>query len=128
MQEEKEPKIFYKIEAGKKYRIWKSTYNDQNYYKIQITQTNYDKTKDKFYIAVQFKKGVELQNETDIIINCAYENYRKNPKDQYNYIPYYVITDFTICERQEQIEAKAYQDYRDTLNENEVEIDNNFLD
>lgn len=128
MQEEKTPKIYYKIEVGKKYRIWKSSFNDRTFYKIQITQTNYDKTKEKFYIGVQFKKNVELANETDIIINEAFENYRKNPKDPYNYIPYYVITDFTICEREEQMKAQAYKDYQDTLNENEVNIDDNFLD
>ena len=128
MQEEREPKIFYKVEAGKKYRIWKNVYNDQAYYKILVTQTNYDKSKDKIYINVQFKKNVELPNETDIIINCAYENFRKNPKDPYNYIPYYVITDFEIVQNQEQIEAQALDDYRDTLYENEVTIDDNFLD
>ena len=126
MQEEKKDIIYHKLEAGKKYRIWKSTYHDKDYYKIAFQQKNYDNTKDQFYIGVQFKKGVELQNETDIIIHCAYENFRKNTKDEYNWIPYYMITDFEIVERQEQIEKQAYDDFRANLDEIE-EIDESDL-
>ena len=117
MNETKEPKIYYKIEAGKKYRIWKSTYNEKDYYKIQVTQKNYDGTKDTFYIGVQFKRGIDLPNETDIIIKTAYENFRKNPKDQYNWIPYLLITDFETCEREEQVIQQAYDEFRDNLDE-----------
>lgn len=126
MQEEKEDKIFHKIEAGKKYRVWKKTVNDINYYSIQATQKNYDDTTDKFYLAVQFKKGVELMNETDIIIHCAYENLRKNPKDPYNPMYYLLITDFEVVERQEQITQQALNDYNEAINE--ISIDDNFLD
>lgn len=126
MQEEREDKIFHKIEAGKKYRVWKKTTNDVNYYSIQATQKNYNGTTDKFYLAVQFKKGVELTNGTDIIIHCAYENLRNNPKDQYNPIYYLVITDFEIVERQEQIEEQALNDYNNAIDE--VSIDDDFLD
>ena len=71
-----------------------------------------------------------LDNETDIIIHSAYENMRKNPKDDYNPIYYLVITDFEIVERQEQLEKQAYADFQQNLyeNENEVQIDDTFLD
>lgn len=126
--EEKEQRIYTKLQAGKKYRIFKTVYNDNIYYKIQLTQTNYEGTKDKFYVGVQFKKGVVLDNETDIILKTVYQNYRKNPKDQYNWIDYYVVTDFEIVERQEQIEANALDEFRENLNENEIDIDDDFLD
>ena len=118
--EQEEYRIYRKIEPGHKYRVFKTTYNDNNYYKIQITQTNYDKTKTKFYQQVTFKRGVELSNETDIIIKQAYENCRENPKDKYNPVFYLVINDFEIVERQEQIEAKAFDEFRDNLNEIEI--------
>lgn len=118
--EQEEYRIYTKLQAGKKYRVFKSTYNDNVYYKIQLTQTNYEGTKDKFYVGVQFKKGVVLDNETDIILKKVYQNYRKNPKDPYNWIDYYVITDFEIVERQEQIEANALDEFRENLNEIEV--------
>ena len=121
MEEEKQPVIFHKIEAGKKVRIFKNTYNDKNFYKIQITQTNYStKEKEKFYEQVVFKRGVDLPNETDIIIKCAYENCRQNPKDPYNPIMYLNIIDFEQLESQEQLEEKAYDEFRDNLNDIEI--------
>lgn len=127
--EGKEQKIYYKLEAGKKYRVWKSTYNDKNFYKIQVTQTNYDQTKDKYYVDLQFKKGVDLPNESDIIIKCAYENYRKNSVDQYHPIVYYMITDFELLENEERNKQNAYDEFRTNLDENEmVDIDDAFLD
>lgn len=119
MAEEKENKIYHKIEAGRKVRVFKSTYNDRNYYKVQVKQKNYDDTEDIFYVPLQFKKGVELENQTDIIIKEAYENMRKNPKDEYNQITYLVVTDFDIVERQEQVQAQAFKDFQDNLNANE---------
>lgn len=121
MGEQKEDKIYHKVEAGRKIRIFKNTYNDQNYYRIQVKQKHYDDTEDIFYVPVQFKKGVELENQTDIIINEAFENMRINSKDQYNPIYYLVITKFTIVEREEQVQAQAYKDFQDNLYANEQE-------
>jgi hypothetical protein len=121
MEENKEYKIYHKVEAGRKIRVFKNTYNDRNYYRVQVKQKNYDNTEDIFYVPLQFKKGVELENQTDIIIKEAYENMRKNPKDEYNQITYLVITDFEIVEREEQIQAQAYKDFQDNLFENEQE-------
>lgn len=119
MEEKQEYKIYHKVEAGRKVRIFKNTYNDQNYYRIQVKQKNYDNTEDIFYVPVQFKKGVELDNQTDIIIKCAYENMRKNKNDEYNPIYYLVITEFEKVENEEQAQAQAYKDFRDNLDQNE---------
>lgn len=114
---------FHKLEVGQKIRVFKNTYNDRNYYKFQTTQKHYDKTEDKFYIPLQFKKGVELDNETDIVVKQFVENCRRNPKDEYNPVHYYQINGFEIVESQEKIEQDAYADFRENLNENEQEID-----
>ena len=119
--EEKEQRIYTKLQAGKKYRVFKTVYNDRTFYKVQVTQNNYDGKKEKVYIGVQFKKNIELKNETDIIIYTAYQNYRKNPKDSYNWIEYYVITDFEIVESQEQKTANALDEFRDNLYNIETE-------
>lgn len=121
--EDKEQRIYTKLQAGKKYRVFKSMYQDRTFYKVQVTQNNYDGTKEKVYIGVQFKKNIELKNETDIIIYTAYQNYRKNPKDSYNWIEYYVITDFEIAESQEQKTANALDEFRDNLYNIESEDD-----
>ena len=131
---EKEQIIYHKLEAGKKIRVFKSFHNDKAFYKIQIVQKNYDNTQDKYYIDVQFKKGVELLDPTgkgiDIIINKAIENFRKNPLDNWHPIMYYQILDFEEVENQEKVVQDAYDDFRENLDENEkeVSIDENFLD
>ena len=134
--EETEGRIYHKIEPNRKVRVFSSNYQGRDYYKIQLTQKNYDGSEFKFYINVQFKKGVTLPNVdgkgTDIIIKKAYENFRPNPKDEYNPIMYLLIVDFEIKETQEQIEKEAYSKYQQNLyeneNEGEVIIDDNFLD
>ena len=131
--EENIPTIYHKIEPNKKIRVFKTTYGDKTFYKTQITQKNYDNTQDKFYIGLTFKKGIELSDPdgkgVDIIINCAFENFRKNPADKYNPIMYLMVTDFTLCEREEQIIQNAYDDFRENLDENEqVNIGDDFLD
>ena len=43
MEENKEEyKIYHKVEAGRKIRVFKNTYNDRNYYRVQVKQKNYD--------------------------------------------------------------------------------------
>ena len=119
---------YHKLEVGQKIRVYKSTFSDKNYYKFQVTQANYDGTKSKFYIPIQFKKGIEVANETDIIVHQFVENLRENKADKYNPIHYYQINDFEITESQEKIAQTAYDDYRENLDDVEVNIDENFLD
>lgn len=126
--EEKNEYGYHKLEVGQKIRVFKTTWNDQNYYKFQVVQNNYDKTKSKFYITLQFKKGVEVPNESDIIVHQFVENLRPNKNDAYNPIHYYQINDFEIVESQEQIQRDALNEYNETIDENIVEIDENFLD
>ena len=125
MEEEKEEyRIYRKIEPNRKVRVFKSTFNEKTFYKIQIKQKNYDETEDIWYENVVFKKGVELDDPDgtgiDIKIKKAYENCRKNPKDEYNPIFYLMITEFELVERDEQKKAKALEKFNDNLNENET--------
>lgn len=122
MEEEKEEyRIYRKIEPNRKVRVFKSTFNEKTFYKIQIKQKNYDDTEDVWYENVVFKHGVELDDPDgkgiDIKIKKAYENCRKNPKDNYNPIFYLMITDFELVERDEQKKAAALEKFNDNLNE-----------
>ena len=122
---------YHKLEVGQKIRVFKSTFNDKNYYKFQITQKNYDGTSTKFYINLQFKKGVELQNETDIIVKQFVENLKENKADKYNPIHYYQINGFEVVENEERDKQNAYDEFRENLDANlgeQVEITDDFLD
>lgn len=121
---------YHKLEVGQKIRVYKTTFNDKNFYKFQVVQNNYDNTKTKFYIPIQFKKGVDVANETDIVVKQFVENLRENKADKYNPIHYYQINGFEEVENQEKVVQDAYDDFRENLDENEkeVSIDENFLD
>lgn len=126
MEEEQKGSIWHKIMPNHKYRIWRKDFNGQTFYNILVTQKEYDNTESKYYIPVTFKKGVSVDNQTDIKIIKAIENLRsnKNVEDKYkSYAPIfsYMITEFEIVERKEQQEAQAYQKFQETLNENEME-------
>ena len=55
--EEKKGVIYYKIMPDREYTVWKTTTpSDKVFYKVLITQENYDQTKDKFYVNLVFKK------------------------------------------------------------------------
>lgn len=120
---------YHKLEVGQKIRVFKSTFNDKNFYKFQVTQKNYEGSSSKFYINLQFLKGVDLPNETDIIVHQFVENLRENKADKYNPIHYYQINDFEVVERQEQIQQQAFDEYRESLDDNDmVTISDDFLD
>ena len=128
MEEQKEYG-FHKLEVGQKIRVYKSTFNDKDFYKFQVSQKNYDGTTTKFYIPLQFKKGVELQNETDIIVHQFVENMRENKIDKYAPIHYYQINFFEEVENEERNKQNAYDEFRTNLDENEmIDIDDAFLD
>lgn len=131
MEEEKREKNeygFHKLEVGQKIRVYKTVWNDKVFYKYQITQKNYDGTLYKPYIGLQFPKGTNIPNGTDIIVHQFFDNARPNPKDDNNPIRYYQINDYEIVENQEQIERDALNEYNETIDENMVEIDESFLD
>lgn len=119
MMTEEEEKIYRKIEAGKKYRVFRNDVGENAYYRISISQTKVDGSKERFYEKVTFKKGVVLDNQTDIIIKKAYENVMANTKDEYNPIFYLFITDFDIVERQEQIEQQALREFNNKMDESD---------
>lgn len=123
MQEEQH-RIYRKIEPDRKYRVWKKTINDIHYYKIQITQKNYDGTSEKYYQEIRFKKGVEVPNQCDIKIKTAYENVRKNEKDEFNPIFYLVITDFEKVESEKQKQQNAFDEFNEYIEDiDEEELD-----
>ena len=86
-----------KIEVNQPYKIFVSSYNDFNFYKIQLKQKMYDGTEFKTYCPVKFKKGMEVENGTTIKIKQAIENIKPNPKDKWSYITEYMILDYEIA-------------------------------
>ena len=121
-QRQEENTIFYKIMSGRKYRVFRKDYNGFTYYNIQMKQQNKDDTISTYYKQVYFKKDIVLPNETDIIINKAVENLRENPKDKYNPISTLFVYDFTTVENEQQKQDLAYEEYRENIKEDNLEL------
>lgn len=131
MEEEKEqPIIWRKIEPNRKYRIWRKDFNGKTFYNIIVNQKEYDGTESRYYIPVTFKKGIEVQNQTDIKIIKGIENLRANnnvedSKKPYSPIFSYMILEFETIEREEQKKNEALEKFYDNLTENEMkEVEN----
>lgn len=118
---EEEHSIGYKIRADFRYRVFRKDLNGKTYYNIRISQSNYDGTTTEWYRPVNFKKGVEVPNCTDIIIYKGFENLRPNPKDKYNPITSIMITEFETVENKQLEVKQALEDYQQNLKENEME-------
>lgn len=133
-EEEKKGTIWHKIEPNHKYRVFRKDYNGQTFYNIQVSQKQYDGTTKKYYVPITFKKGVEVQNETDIVILKGMENLRENKNAPEKVRPYcpimsYMIVEFEEYKSEEMIMQNAYDEFRENLNENEmVSISDDFLD
>lgn len=126
MNEEKEHNIFYKIMPDKKYRVFVNSFNGKKFYKIQVTQKEFDGQTKKYYKQVTFKKDIELENETDIEIQEAYENLYENKNDKYNPISVLNITKFRMLPKEDK--QKVFDEYYSNISDEEVTIDDGFLD
>lgn len=116
----------YRTEVGDTVRIYRSEYNGRMFYKIMQPQKDGEGNTVKFYKEISFKKGVEVQDKTDIKILKMMENLRKNPKDPYHPISSLLILEFEIQENREQQKSNAQNDFqidlatRDTNKEYEI--------
>lgn len=73
--------------------IFSNTRDDKTYYQIGLSKRNQDKTYTNGYIQCQFKKGVEVDNQTNIYIKDAWLSfYLKDGKT----IPYIFINDYQL--------------------------------
>lgn len=73
--------------------IFSNTKDDKTYYQMGLSKRNIDKTYTNGYIQCQFKKGVEIDNQTNIYIKDAWLSfYLKDGKT----IPYIFINDFQL--------------------------------
>lgn len=116
--------IGYKIMPERKYRVFRKDYNGRTFYNIQITQKEIDGSTTKYYRPVTFKRGVEVENNTDIIIHKGLENLRHNSKDAYNPISAILILEFEEIKTNDQIEEEAFNQYQKDLDD----LDNDELD
>lgn len=128
MDNEEKQRRVYKIEEGDIITVYRQDFNNNIYYKAMISKKNQDGTKERFYKELHFKKDVLLEDKTVIRIISMFEDVRKNPKDSYNPIYNLFIKDFEITERQDTVDAINEYKLNTVLNDENINIDDNFLD
>lgn len=112
----------HKIEVGDKVKIWRKDWNDKVFYSVMVTQKQQDGTSLNWYRPVVFRKGVEIENGTTIIINKMFESLRVNKRDQYNPISSYVILDFNVVFDEEQNLNDALNEYEEQTEINDSDL------
>lgn len=73
--------------------VFKNTYNDKVYYSLGMSMRNQNGTYTNGYMPCQFKKGIELDNQTNIYIKSAWlKFYLKDNKT----MPYVFINEYQL--------------------------------
>ena len=99
-----------KILSDKEEMIFRKDFNGKAIYSIGLSKKKQDGTWQKGYLTVNFKKDVELQNQTKIRIKDAWLDFYNKDKST---IPTLFINDFEIVEQipVEQLTAKTKSDF-----------------
>ena len=128
MEEQTKEYFISKINNKQWYMVYKSGANGQTFYKLLITQKDYQGNVKNYYKNVSFKKSLTPPNDKEKIrIKQAIENYYGD--DIYNPKSSIMILDFELKQTQEQKESQAFDEYSQAMADFEdVDIDENFLD
>ena len=94
------------IVSNKEEMIFRNEYEGKVSYKIGLSKKNKEGQFDKGYIPVRFKQGVELNNQTRILIKEAWLSFNTHDKKTY---PYIFINDFNIIDKGEK---NPYEDMK----------------
>lgn len=91
------------IQTDKMQMIFRKDYEDRTVYTMGMSKKKQDGTYDKAYIPVNFKKGVELENQTNIYIKKAWPSFYKTKEGKP--IFYIFISEFNTVHE----EANSYE-------------------
>lgn len=120
MENQDEEYIIYKISTKNWHKVYKTSFKGKDFYKLLINQKNYDGTTNNYYKPVSFKKTLTPPQDGSIIrVKKAIENLYTNNIDKYNPISTLLILDYELKEDEEQKKENAYDEFSQTLAENE---------
>lgn len=120
MENQKEEYIIYKVSTKNWHKVYKTSYNGKDFYKLLIVQKKYDGTTTSYYKPISFKKTLTPPQDGSVIrIKQGIENLYTNNIDKYNPISSILILDYELKENVEQKKENAYNEFSQTLAENE---------
>jgi hypothetical protein len=95
--------------------IFKNTFDDRDNYSCGLSKKKQDGTYENGFMKVQFRKDVNLENKTKIIIKSAWLSFNVYEKKTY---PYIFINEFDIVEDKVE-ESDPFAEFADTIIEDE---------
>ena len=108
------------IVSSKEEMIFRNEYEGKVSYKIGLSKKNKEGQFDKGYIPVRFKQGVELNNQTRILIKEAWLSFAKYENKTY---PYIFINDFNIVDKGiEKKETSPFEEFGKQIELEESEL------
>lgn len=120
MKNQEEEYIIYKVSTKNWHKVYKTSYNGKDFYKLLIVQKKYDGTTTSYYKPISFKKTLTPPQDGSVIrIKQGIENLYTNNIDKYNPISSILILDYELKENVEQKKENAYNEFSQTLAENE---------
>lgn len=120
MENQDEEYIIYKISTKNWHKVYKTSFKGKDFYKLLIVQKKYDGTATSYYKPISFKKTLTPPQDGSVIrIKKGIENLYTNNIDKYNPISSILILDYELKENVEQKKENAYNEFSQTLAENE---------
>ena len=98
--------------------IFKNTFDDRDSYSCGLSKKKQDGTYENGFIKVLFRKDVNLENKTKILIKNAWLSFNVYEKKTY---PYIFINEFDVVEDkvEETKETDPFAEFADTIIEDE---------
>lgn len=120
MENQEEEYIIYKVSTKNWHKVYKTSFKGKDFYKLLIVQKKYDGTTTSYYKPISFKKTLTPPQDGSVIrIKQGIENLYMNNIDKYNPISSILILDYELKENVEQKKENAYNEFSQTLAENE---------
>jgi hypothetical protein len=114
------------IQTDKMQMIFRKDYEDRTVYTMGMSKKRPDGTYDNAYIPVNFKKGVELENQTNIYIKNAWLTFFKTREGKP--IFYIFINEFnTVKEQANEFKDASIKTETNGLKSLNIEIGNDDL-
>lgn len=108
------------IISTKEEMIFRNEYEGKVSYKIGLSKKNKEGQYDKGYIPVRFKQGVDLNNQTRILIKEAWLSFNTHDKKTY---PYIFINDFNIIDKGTPVQKEnPYEEFGKQIELEESEL------
>lgn len=107
------------IVSNREEMIFKNEYEGKTTYKIGLYKKNKEGNLENGYMQVRFKQGVDLNNQTKILIKSAWLSFAKYENKTY---PYIFINDYTIVDKGTPDHKNPYKEFGEQIKITEEDL------